>query len=163
MILWGSTGKESKVASGQFHCPQCNRQERYDHVHVQRFFTLYFIPLFPMATLGEFVRCQGCAQAYKPEVLAYEPPNEMQRLVDATDADLQSGTPVQMARRKLLNSGLAEKTADDVIAACTADGRKNCAKCNLDYAQSVRRCSNCGQQRLLGPSAFETSACAMLS
>ena len=69
----------------------------------------------------------------------------MQRLVDSIDADLQSGTPIQMAHRKLLNSGLAEKTADDVIAACTADGRKNCTKCSLDYAKSIRRCANCGQ------------------
>jgi zinc-ribbon family len=145
MIIWGSVGKETPVATGRFHCPQCNGQESYDHVRVQRFFTLYFIPLFPTQTLGEFVRCLSCKLAFKPEVLDLAPPNEMQRLVDAIDADLQSGTPVQMARRKLLNSGLAEKTADDVIASCTADGKKNCAKCNLDYASSIRRCANCGQ------------------
>ena len=140
MIIWGSTGKETRVASGQFHCPQCNGHESYEHIRVQRYFTLYFIPVAPMETLGEFVRCVGCKQAYKPEVLDYEPPNEMQRLVDAIDADLQSGTPIQMARRKLLNSGLAEKTADDVIAACTADGRKNCTKCSPRImAKSIRQ------------------------
>jgi hypothetical protein len=144
MIIWGSTGRESKIASGNFHCPACDGQERYDHVKVQRYFTLYFIPIFPMDTLGEFVRCQGCRQAYKPEVLDYEPPSEMQRLVDATDADLRSGTPIEMARRKLTNAGLSEKTADDVIAACTVEGKRSCVKCNLAFASNVRRCSNCG-------------------
>jgi hypothetical protein len=145
MIIWGSTGREVKVASGAFHCPQCRSQQNYDHLRVSRYFTLYFIPLFPMETLGEFVRCTSCSQAYQPAVLDFEPPTEIQLLVDSTDADLQSGTPVQMARRKLLNAGLAEKTADEVIAACTADGQRNCKKCDLAFASSVRRCSGCGQ------------------
>jgi hypothetical protein len=144
MIIWGSVGRETSIGTGTFHCPQCNGQQLYDHRRVARYFTLYFIPLFPTETLGEFISCQGCKTPFKPEILHYEPPTELQQMVDATDADLQSGTPVQMARRKLLNAGAAEATANEIITACTPDGQRNCRKCDLSFAMKVRRCSNCG-------------------
>ena len=144
MIIWGSMGREIKVAHGLFHCPQCNSDQHYEHMRVSRYFTLYFIPLFPTETLGEFVRCLACQQTFKPEVLDYEPPSEVQRMVDAIDSDLQSGTPISIACRKLLNAGVAEKTANEIIAACTVDSQHECSKCHLSFAASVRRCSSCG-------------------
>ena len=34
-------------------------------------FTLYFLPIFPIGTKGYYVECQECAGTFKPEVLAY--------------------------------------------------------------------------------------------
>ena len=145
MIIWGSMGRETPVSTGRFHCPQCNGQESYDHVRIQRFFTLYFIPLFPMATLGEFVRCVGCKMAFKPEVLDLAPPNEMQRLVDSIDADLQSGTPVQMARSQAPQQRPRREDGRRRHRRLHLRRPQELRKCSLDYANTVRRFANCGQ------------------
>jgi hypothetical protein len=69
MIIWGSTGKEKTIASTQIYCPQCRNHAPASHVRVSRYFTLYFIPLFPTETLGEYVRCQQCQGQFNTNVL----------------------------------------------------------------------------------------------
>jgi uncharacterized tellurite resistance protein B-like protein len=73
MIIWGSRGVTSSRATGMFYCPQCNQQRSYDHKQVRRFFTLYFIPLIPLDTLGDYVECQYCKGTFKDAVLSYDP------------------------------------------------------------------------------------------
>lgn len=71
MIIWGSKGKEIKVEEGVFFCPRCQRQSRYIHKRLARYFTLYFIPLFQTKNLAEYIECQSCFTPFKPEVLEY--------------------------------------------------------------------------------------------
>lgn len=40
----------------------------YSYMRVSRYFTLYFIPLFPTSTLGHYVRCDSC-KGELPEVV----------------------------------------------------------------------------------------------
>ncbi|MCB9602956.1 MAG: zinc-ribbon domain-containing protein [Sandaracinus sp.] len=68
MIIWGSTGREKTIAQGQFFCPHCMQQRAYEHRKVSRYFTLYFIPLFSLEDLGEYVRCDGCAGEFQTHV-----------------------------------------------------------------------------------------------
>lgn len=144
MIIWGSRGKESEVARGQFHCPQCDTPVPYVHKKVARYFTLYFIPLFKTEDLGEYVECGGCRGTFKPAVLQYEPPSAVERAIYAVRAELESGTPVQMAQAKLVNQGLDEATAAKVVeAACAREDLKKCTKCNFEYLSVVKRCSGC--------------------
>ncbi len=144
MIIWGSKSKEKEVGAGQFHCPNCEEQSSYIHKKVGRYFTLYFIPLFQTQELGEFVECQRCHQAYKPNVLQYEPPSQVERLLFAVRADLEDGTPVQMACRKLINKGMDEATAGDLVWAACGDSHLICPACNLYYRSGVTKCSTCG-------------------
>lgn len=69
MIIYGHKSREIEVSSGQFHCPKCDDQRPYIHKQVARYFTLFFIPLFKTKTLGEYVECQVCRRAFKPEIL----------------------------------------------------------------------------------------------
>jgi hypothetical protein len=69
MIIWGSKGRERTVASGEFYCPQCLGHSPYIRRRVSRYFTLYFIPLFPLETYGEYVECRTCGVQLAPEVL----------------------------------------------------------------------------------------------
>jgi hypothetical protein len=71
MIIYGTRGRETTAGGGRFFCPQCRDDANYQHQKVKRYFTLYFIPLFPMDTLGEFVRCQGCKGEYDMKVLNF--------------------------------------------------------------------------------------------
>ncbi len=72
LIIFGTRGVTSTADRGQFHCPDCG-QSPYRHQKVRRFFTLYFIPLIPLDTLGEYVECGQCNGTYKPGVLSYNP------------------------------------------------------------------------------------------
>jgi predicted RNA-binding Zn-ribbon protein involved in translation (DUF1610 family) len=74
MIIWSSTSCEKVISSGQFHCPNCDSQQLCKHMSVSKYFTLYFIPLFETAKLGEYVRCEGCGIQFSTEVLTYQPP-----------------------------------------------------------------------------------------
>jgi tellurite resistance protein/predicted RNA-binding Zn-ribbon protein involved in translation (DUF1610 family) len=73
MIIFGTRGITYSKDKGEFHCPECGTERRYNHKRVRRFFTLYFIPLIPLNLLGEFVECETCQSTYKPEVLTYDP------------------------------------------------------------------------------------------
>jgi len=73
-IIWGSKGVTNTTGGGQFHCPTCG-PNTYTQKKVQRYFTLYWIPLFPLNTLGEYVECDICAQGYDPAILDYDPSN----------------------------------------------------------------------------------------
>lgn len=73
MIIWGTRGLTRKGKVGRFFCPQCDVERDYRTVKVQRFFTLYFIPVIPMDVVYEGVRCEACGSEYKPAVLGYDP------------------------------------------------------------------------------------------
>ncbi len=76
MIIFGTRGVRFTKAQGQFQCPQCACQQPYKHKNVRRFFTLYFIPLIPLDSLGEYIECQVCKNTFVTRVLEYEKPED---------------------------------------------------------------------------------------
>lgn len=79
IIIWGSRGINKTLSTGQFYCPQCEGEERYKHIRVRNFFTLYFIPILPLGTLGEYIECQHCNLTYKQSILRYDPELEREK------------------------------------------------------------------------------------
>ena len=69
MIVWGSRDREKKLGAAPFFCPSCGRDGTATHFKQARYFTLYFIPLFPIHTYGEFVRCDACSATFDPGIL----------------------------------------------------------------------------------------------
>jgi hypothetical protein len=69
MIVYGYKGKETEVGRGQFFCSTCKKIRQYRKIRISRYFTLFFVPLFPYKTLAEYVECQGCFSGFKLEVL----------------------------------------------------------------------------------------------
>jgi uncharacterized tellurite resistance protein B-like protein len=69
MIIFGTRGVKSNIATGTFHCPQCEKNTEYRHRKVHKFFTLYFIPIIPLGSLGEYVECRICKGTFIPRVL----------------------------------------------------------------------------------------------
>jgi len=82
MIIWGWRTLTSTVFRGTFFCPDCAQQRPYSRRRMRRFFTLYFIPLFPTKTLGEYIECDACTSTYKETVLEYQPSREAVRTAD---------------------------------------------------------------------------------
>ncbi len=145
VIIWGSTGREIELAAGQFFCPLCNGEREYKHVRVARYFTLYFIPLFEKENLGEFIKCQGCQQAFNDTVLDYVPPSQWAGQLDTVRADLESGIPIQVAQRRLINAGIDEQLVTQAIARAAGEQQKGCSACYLNYVETVSHCASCGK------------------
>lgn len=80
MIIWGSRGLELKGPSGRFFCPDCNDERDYRRRKVQRFFTLYFIPLIPLEVVHESVGCLTCKQHFTLAALHYDPRAEREQI-----------------------------------------------------------------------------------
>lgn len=69
MIIFGTRGVKSTIKSGNFHCPQCESNKTFRHRKVTKFFTLYFIPLIPLGSAGEYVECDSCKGTFIPRIL----------------------------------------------------------------------------------------------
>lgn len=100
MIIWGSRGRTSVMGSCEFNCPQCAEPKAGDRVQVRTFFTLYFIPLFPVGTQGTYVECGTCKGTYSEDILAYDPAEE------------QAETNSQILRIMIL-AALADQAIDE--------------------------------------------------
>ena len=70
MIIYGYRNKEIEQGTGVFQCPTCGDQRTYIRKEIVRYFTLFFIPLFPLGTLSEYVECQVCRRTYQPGIPA---------------------------------------------------------------------------------------------
>lgn len=71
MIIFGTTGITSVQSKGSYHCPACGPGAGYQHKSVNRFFTLFFVPLIPMGKVADFILCERCGGTFKPEVLTW--------------------------------------------------------------------------------------------
>jgi hypothetical protein len=69
MIIYGYRNREKELGTGNFYCSKCEVQRPYRYKKLVRYFTLFFIPLFPLGTLSEYVECQVCGRTYTTEVL----------------------------------------------------------------------------------------------
>jgi uncharacterized tellurite resistance protein B-like protein len=60
--------------SGEFHCPNCNTPRTYHKKYVQDWFTLYFIPTFPVGgKKNEHIECNDCSSIYHLDVIDHKP------------------------------------------------------------------------------------------
>lgn len=71
MIIWGSKAKKSAIQSGTFFCPSCRDDCGYTAYKWQKYFTLYFIPLFPTEELSAHVECARCRGEFRPGILKH--------------------------------------------------------------------------------------------
>jgi uncharacterized Zn finger protein (UPF0148 family) len=69
MIIYGSKARQKEISQGQFFCPVCKRIRNYKQYRINRYFTLFFIPIFPTKKLSEFIVCQGCMMPMSSEAL----------------------------------------------------------------------------------------------
>lgn len=143
MIIWGHRSQETVLSSGTFHCPKCDETRYYKHVRIDRYFTLFFIPLFPIRTLGEFIECQFCYRTYQPKVLDYKPPSPAERLIYTVRKELEAGIPIHMIQQKLIASRANQEIAKKVIDIATGGIQVKCPKCGFSYLSNIRLCTNC--------------------
>ena len=153
IIIFGTKVRYKTIAAGQFYCPQCKTKRDYELRQARNYFALYFIPIVPLGKAGEFVTCLTCGTNFQPDVLSMPVPSNtpIDRLAREAQADLDSGTPIEMTRQKLINTGLSRDLVEQVMAQAAGADRKRCPADGLTYRSNVQRCAQCGAQ--LEPSA----------
>jgi hypothetical protein len=70
ILIFGIRSRPHIVGNGNFFCPNCGADRGYVLVRYRRWFTLFFIPIFPVdkGTI-EVVRCGTCNTVFRPDVL----------------------------------------------------------------------------------------------
>jgi transcription elongation factor Elf1 len=82
MIIFGTRTTNPSAGQGIFNCPRCGPQKPYTHKKAKRWFTLYFIPVIPLGTAGEYVECNACGATFDMDALHYDPAAEQAEMFD---------------------------------------------------------------------------------
>ena len=73
-ILFGTKGRAIETDNGEFNCPNCNIKQEYGKKYVQDWFTLFFIPIFPISgKKNDHIECKKCESIYHLDVIDYKP------------------------------------------------------------------------------------------
>lgn len=119
LIIFGFRVRASKVSEGEFFCPRCGADRHYVLQRFRRWFTLFFLPVFPMSgSQGEQVKCQTCNAAFRPEIL--QAPTSA-RLSDAIRDTMRLAAVVMLRAGNSWDTG-ARQAAIDAIVSTGADG-----------------------------------------
>jgi rubredoxin len=107
MLIYGYRNRESEIGTGNFYCPKCETQRLYKFKKITRYFTLFFIPLFPLGTVSQYIECSVCGRTYKPEVLSLINSTAGEPATDSTFQNLpQPVLPAQGSPKARSNSCL---------------------------------------------------------
>jgi len=105
LIIFGLRVFYRTIAQGTFHCRRCGGDRQYRHRAGRRWFTLFFIPVIPLNSVGEHVQCTTCRTRYVTDVLSQPTTAQMQAALPmgmraAASAMLRSGDPASPAARQ---------------------------------------------------------------
>jgi predicted nucleic acid-binding Zn ribbon protein len=148
MIIFGTRPRMKTIGSGTFYCPKCQTTRNYERKQGKNYFTLYFVPIFPVGDLGEFIECQTCHTTFETDVLKLKPPPpklDLPTMLNGLKFNLESGQPVEYILRDLVSAGLERDIALNNIKTAIGDQRRHCPKCGLSYATNVNVCSECNE------------------
>ncbi len=126
LIIFGLRVFYRTLAQGVFHCRRCGGDRRYRLRSGRRWFTLFFIPLIPLNTVGQHVQCTTCRTRYLTDVLRQPTTAQMQAALPAgmraaVATMLRSGDPASPATRRraieaVIGSGVPDYD-DDLLTA----------------------------------------------
>ena len=78
-IVWGSRGRSKSIEHFIGHCPDCGARRDMDLMQVKRWFTLYWIRLFPYSDLGRYVECASCKSTFNERMRDYDPEKQQEK------------------------------------------------------------------------------------
>jgi hypothetical protein len=98
LIIFGLRVFYRTIAQGTFHCRRCGGDRQYRHRAGRRWFTLFFLPVIPLNSVGEHVQCTTCRTRYVMDALSQPTTAQMQAALPtgmraAASAMLRSGDP----------------------------------------------------------------------
>jgi len=105
LIIFGLRVFYRMVAQGTFYCRRCGGDRPYRHRAGRRWFTLFFLPVIPLNSVGEHVQCATCRTRYVTDALSLPTAAQMQAALPtgmraAASAMLRAGDPASPAARQ---------------------------------------------------------------
>ncbi len=135
MIIFGTRGIRSTIKEGQFNCPQCEQSMPYRHRKVTKFFTLYFIPIIPLGSAGEYVECGSCKGTFIPRVLNNNSSNKEEFMAVYEKAIKHSMVLIMLA-----DGEIDENEKTQVLKIINKFGHKDISMSQLEeYIDQVKR------------------------
>jgi uncharacterized tellurite resistance protein B-like protein len=111
LIIFGIRVICRSIGQGTFHCQRCGGDRGYRHRVGRRWFTMFFIPIFPLNKVSEHVQCAVCGTRYRMDVLAVPTAAQMQAALPAGMRAAATG----ILRAGGGSSGSARRRAIDAI------------------------------------------------
>lgn len=66
IIIFGSKTMYKNLGTvGSYYCERCHNTSEWQFMQHRTWFTLFFIPVFPISGKHEYLQCLICSQAYK--------------------------------------------------------------------------------------------------
>ena len=105
LIIFGLRVFYRTIAQGIFHCRRCGGDREYRHREGRRWFTLFFMPVIPLGSVGDHVQCTTSRTRYVTDVLTQPTTAQMQAALPAgmraaASAMLRSGDPASPVSRQ---------------------------------------------------------------
>jgi tellurite resistance protein len=119
IFIFGFRVRASGKSEGVFFCPTCGADRQYVLQKLRRWFTLFFVPIFPTGrVLAEQVACRTCGTAFGPAVL--DTPTSA-TLTDAIRNAMRVAV-VAMLRAGVANDPAARQAAIAAVRSTGGDG-----------------------------------------
>ena len=108
LFIWGFKILYKLLDGGNFFCPRCGGDREYEHRIGKKWFTFYFIPLFPVGKpQNEHVRCKTCQNMFTMQVLVRPTTGQLSSLL----LDGVRGVLVHVLRAGSIQSPAAREVA----------------------------------------------------
>lgn len=163
LLVWGFKVRYSDQDGGTFYCPHEGGDRAYVKKLAKRWFTFFWIPIFPTKELGTFIECTSCQRGYDERVLTN--PTSAQMMDNLANAARQAVVSIMRADGHIDD---AEKEAAVQIMASYTDTPYEMQHLEADLAELpaqglVQHMSNCAG--ILNPQGKEAllAACAHLA
>jgi hypothetical protein len=141
-IFVGTADIPFTVTSGDFYCPRCLTTRPFTLKSSRRFFTIYWLPVFPISGRTRYVECDSCHTQFAESVLDLEPDTE-ERQFGEMYAGLRDGASLESLRPLAERLGYSANEIEEVLTKmCT--GRPKACPCGLRYHPSATKCTGCG-------------------
>ena len=154
-FLFGSHTIKKPVQDGvdiREFCQKCGSETRMIEYSWQKFFTLFFIPIFPIGEKESVLTCTQCETAYVLNENHYKHFARKQNLIKFPDAKGKSGN-VEFGLVKCLqcNKHFNQIFTDCPICGFDSGGRAKCTYCNkvieqFAFIQNGNNCPHCSQE-----------------
>jgi len=152
IFIWGSRYLTKTRDTGRFYCPQCGEPDvSYRRQAARQWFTMYFIPVFPIGGVEEHIECMRCRGTFKLEVLDLVPPSADDLFLRDCYERLTRGRSLELIEADLVESGRTSEVAVEMIDAMTKGKVWECERCGAHYLKGVKKCRACeGRRELTG-------------
>ncbi len=66
IILLGEKIVARVKSSGEFNCPVCTSHNGYKRIEERNYFTVLFLPVYPLGVVADYVQCDKCGYSFAP-------------------------------------------------------------------------------------------------